>query len=158
MSTTITAAPSTHEIVLTHDFDAPRELVFKVFNDPELVSRWWGPRRLTTEVVKWDVRPGGSWRTVQRDPEGHEFGFRGVYHDVVAPEWVVRTFEFEGEPGHVSLETAVLEDHGARTRLTMTSVFQSVADRDAMVQAGMESGARESMERIEELLAELKRR
>ncbi len=145
--------PGTHELVLTRDFDAPRDLVFKIYTDPASLPRWWGPRYLTTAVDKMDVRPGGEWRFVQRTPDGREYGFHGVYHEVRGPERVVDTFEFEGMPGHVALETTTLEDlGGGRTRLTTSSVFQSVADRDAAAASGMESGASETMDRLEELL------
>jgi len=100
-----------------------------------------------------DVRPGGGWRFIQRDAAGNEFAFHGVYHEVVAPERIVGTFEFEGMPGHVALETSTLEDLGGRTRLTTISVFQTVEDRDGMAASGMELGASESMDRLEELLA-----
>jgi uncharacterized protein YndB with AHSA1/START domain len=100
-----------------------------------------------------DVRPGGRWRYVLSDPQGKEDAFHGVYHDIVAPERLVMTFEYEGVPGHVMLETGTLEEVDRKTRLTDQSVFQSVADRDGMVQSGMESGATEMMDRLEELLA-----
>lgn len=149
---TVTAAPARHDIVLTREFDAPRELVFEVYTDPRAIPNWWGPRRLTTTVDRMDVRPGGAWRFVQRDAGGNEFAFHGVYHDVVPPERLVQTFEFEGMPGQVVLETATFEDLGGRTRLTTTSVFQTVEERDGMVASGMEEGAVESMDRLEELL------
>jgi uncharacterized protein YndB with AHSA1/START domain len=100
-----------------------------------------------------EPRPGGKWRFVQRDPEGNVHAFHGVYHEIKAPERLVGTFEYEGVPGHVSLQTATYEDVGGKTKLTMHSVFQSLADRDGMVEAGMEAGARDMMDRIEELLA-----
>jgi len=141
------------EIVMTRLFDAPRELVFKTYTDPNLIPRWWGPSVLSTTVEKSEVRPGGLWRIVQRDPEGNEFAFHGVYHEIVPPERVVRTFEYEGAAGHVLLETATFEEFEGKIRLTATSVFQSVEDRDAMVRSGMEQGASESMDRLAELLA-----
>jgi uncharacterized protein YndB with AHSA1/START domain len=145
--------PGKQEVVMTRVFDAPRELVFKTCADPKLFSKWWGPRRLTTHVERMEVKPGGSWRVVQSDDAGHEFAFHGVYHDVVSPERTVQTFEFEGAPGHVLLQTATFDDVGGKTRLTMKSIYESIEDRDAMVQTGMESGATESMERLAELLA-----
>lgn len=151
--TTLIAEPGVQQIVLTRVFDAPRELVYKAMTDPTLIPNWWGPRRLSTIVEKMDVTPGGTWRFVQRDPEGQEFAFHGVYHEVQPPERLVYTFEFEGAPGHVLLETVTFEELDGKTKLTDTSVFQSVEDRDAMVQAGMESGAKESMDRLAELLA-----
>lgn len=148
------AEPGKQEIVITREFDAPRELVFKVITDPALVPQWWGPRRLTTEVDKMDVRPGGQWRFVHRDAEGNTYGFHGVYHEILAPERIIDTFEFEGLPetGHVTLETMRLETlPGGRTRMTTQSVYQSVMDRDAVLQSGMEGGMQETYDRLEEL-------
>jgi len=148
-----TIEPGKQEIVMTRTFDVPRDLVFKTMTDPNLIPQWWGPRYLTTTVDEMDVRPGGRWRYVQRDPQGNEHAFHGVYHDIAAPERLVFTFEYEGVPGHVLLDTVTLEELDGKTRLTDQSVFQSVADRDGMVQSGMESGATEMMDRLEELLA-----
>lgn len=150
---TWTIEPGKQEIIMTREFDAPRDLVFETITDPDLIPRWWGPRRETTKVDEMDVRPGGRWRYVLSDPEGHEFAFHGVYHDITAPEGMVLTFEYEGVPGHVLLETVTLEEVDGRTKLTDQSVFQSVADRDGMVQSGMETGATEMMDRLGELLA-----
>ena len=144
--------PGKQEIVGSRLFDAPRELVFKTMTDPTLIPRWWGPRRHATRVDEMEVRAGGRWRYVLRDPEGDETAFHGVYHDLTAPERLIYTFEWEGQPGHVLLETVTLEDVGGQTKMTDLLVFQSVADRDGMVENGMESGARETMDRLEELL------
>jgi uncharacterized protein YndB with AHSA1/START domain len=150
--TTFTVEPNSQEITMSRVFAAPRDLVFRVATDPAHIAQWWGPSEYTTTIDKSDVRPGGQWRYVQRDQQGNEFAFHGVYHDVVAPERVVDTFEFEGMPGHVMLETTTYETVDGGTRLTTTSVFQSQADRDGMVASGMESGARESWERLAELV------
>ena len=147
--------PGKQEIVVTRVFDAPRDLVFKACTDPNLIARWWGPRRYSTVIDKMEVRPGGTWRFVQSDGAGNEFAFHGVYHEITAPERTVQTFEYEGVPGHVLLDTATFEEHDGKTKLTQQSVFQSVADRDGMVQSGMEEGSTESMDRLAELLAEL---
>jgi uncharacterized protein YndB with AHSA1/START domain len=148
--------PGRQEIVVTRVFDAPRELVFKAFTDPRLFAQWWGPREYANRMDKFDVRPGGEWRVVQSDASGNEFAFHGVHHDVVAPERTVATFEFEGAPGHVLLQTATFEPLGDRTRLVQQAVFQSVADRDGMVASGMKRGSDDSMDRLAELLADMK--
>ena len=109
--------PGKQELTMTRIFDAPRELVFKAFTDPKLVSQWFGPRTYTTTVDKMEARPGGLWRFVQRNQNGDEFAFHGVHHDVVAPERIVATFEFEGVPGHVLLQTVNFEPLGQKTRL-----------------------------------------
>jgi uncharacterized protein YndB with AHSA1/START domain len=159
-TTTITAEPGKQEIVITREFDAPRELVFKACMDPQLIPQWWGPRYLSTEVDKMDVRPGGQWRFINRDAEGNEYAFHGVYHEILAPERVIDTFEFEGLPerGHVTLETMRLEElPGGRTRLVVQSIFQSVADRDGMLQDGAAEGVNDTYDRLAELLEKVKR-
>ncbi len=149
------AEPGKHELSLSRDFAAPRELVFKALTDPELVAQWWGLNSTTTTVDKLELKPGGLWRYVERDAEGNEYGFHGVYHDISAPERIVNTFEFEGMPGHVLLATLTLEEHGGITTMTESSVFQSVADRDSMIQSGMETGANESWDSLEALVKTL---
>ena len=150
--TKFTAEPGKQEIVITRIFDAPREKVFKASIDPKLIPQWWGPKRFTTKVDKMDVRPGGVWRFVHRDAEGNEYAFHGVYHEILPNERVVDTFEFEGMPGHVSLETMTLEEQDGRTLLTARSVFQSVEDRDGMVGSDMEEGVAETMDRLATLV------
>jgi uncharacterized protein YndB with AHSA1/START domain len=147
--------PSDTEIVMTREFDAPRELIFKAYTDPELVPKWWGLRDNVTTVDVMDVRPGGTWRYVERSPDGQEYGFHGEYREVAPPDRLVYTFEFEGMPGHVIEETVTLEEKNGRTILTATSVFTSKEDRDGMIASGMEGGAAESHNRLAELLAEL---
>jgi uncharacterized protein YndB with AHSA1/START domain len=154
VATTYTT-PSDREIGMTRDFDAPRELVYQAYTDPNHIPHWWGPRRMTTTVDTLDVRPGGAWRIVQRDPEGNEYGFRGEYREVVPPERLVYTFEFEGMPGHILVETVTFEEQGGKTTVTSTALFDSVEDRDGMLESGMESGAIESWDRLEELLERL---
>jgi uncharacterized protein YndB with AHSA1/START domain len=158
-TTHVSAEPGKQEIVITREFDAPRELVFKVCTDPELLPQWWGPRYLSTEVDRMDVRPGGQWRFINRDAEGNEYAFHGVYHEILVPQRIIDTFEFEGltETGHVTLETMKLDAlPGGRTGLTVQSVFQTVADRDGMLQSGMEEGVNDTYNRLEELLEKLK--
>jgi uncharacterized protein YndB with AHSA1/START domain len=149
----VVADPGTHQIVITRSFDAPRELVYKAFTDPDAVRRWWGMGPDETVVDQLEARAGGRWRFVQRSQDGSEHGFHGVYHEASAPERLVYTFEWEGMPGHVLLETITFEEQDGKTHMTDSSVFQSVADRDGMLQSGMESGAAESMDRLDEYLA-----
>ena len=144
--------PSDREIVMTRIFDVPRELVFKAYTDPNLIPQWWGPRNLTTTVDKMDVRPGGAWRFVQRGPDASEYAFSGMYREIVPPERLVDTFEFEGMPGHVMLETVTFEEQDGKTKLVVTSLFQTVEDREGMLKSGMEEGAAETMDRLEEYM------
>jgi uncharacterized protein YndB with AHSA1/START domain len=150
--------PSDREIEMTRTLDAPRELVFKTMLDPDLIPRWWGPRAYTTTVDKMDVRPGGAWRYVVREPDGREYGFRGEYREVVAPERIVQTFEWEPMPGHISVDTATFTERDGRTLITTRSLFASKEDRDGMVASGMEKGLRETHDRFSELLVELRDR
>src|SRR5690606_13620909 len=101
----------------------------------------WGQRRSTTIVDKLDARPGGAWRFVERDGEGNEYGFHGEFREIVPPERITWTFEFEGMPGHVVTDTITFEDQGGKTLVKTTSLFASVEDRDGMLSSGMESGA-----------------
>jgi uncharacterized protein YndB with AHSA1/START domain len=123
--------------------------------DPTLIPRWWGSNGYTTTVDKMEVRMGGIWRYVSRDADGNEFAFRGVYHQIMPPERLVYTFEWEGMPGHILLETVTFEERGGKTTVTDSSVFQSVEDRDGMIQQGMEDGANETWDRFDELLKTL---
>jgi uncharacterized protein YndB with AHSA1/START domain len=148
--------PGKQDITSTIVLDAPRELVFKAYTDAELFAKWWGPRRYKNEIDKFESRPGGSWRVVHVGADGSRHGFRGVNHDVVAPERICATFEYEGFPRHVALQTATFETLGNKTRIVAHIVFESVMDRDGMVASGMQEGADESMDRLAELLAELK--
>lgn len=150
--TRIDARPGLPFIDMTREFAAPRELVYRAHTDPELLAQWIGPRRLTTDVVRFDVRDGGTWRFVQRDADGSEYVFHGVFHGDPSPEGIVQTFEFEGAPGHVSLDALKFDELDGRTTLRVHSVFQSVEARDAMVSAGMETGVQEGYERLDELV------
>jgi len=147
--------PTEREIHIERVFDAPRDRVFATYTDPELIPEWWGPRDTTTVVDRMDVRTGGSWRFVMRDADGSETGFRGTYREVTPPERIVQTFEWEGMPGYVSVETATFEDLGDRTKVTTTSIFHTAEERDGMIESGMERGLQETYQRLDELLERL---
>jgi uncharacterized protein YndB with AHSA1/START domain len=152
-TTAVLTTPTDREIHVERVFDAPRDRVFAAFTDPKLIPEWWGPRDTTTVVDQMDVRPGGSWRFVVRNSDGSETGFRGTYREIAPPERVVQTFEWEGMPGYVPVETATFEDLGDRTKVTTTSLFHTTEERDGMLDAGMERGMNESYARLDELLA-----
>jgi len=143
------------EIRIERVFASPRDRVFAVYTDPALIPEWWGPRGTTTIVDRMEVRPGGAWRFIAQDCDGSQTAFRGEYREVSAPERIVQTFEWEGLPGHVSVETATFEDLGDRTRVVTVSVFDTTEDRDGMIDSGMENGLQETYERLDELLARL---
>ena len=145
--TKLTAAPGQLEATLTREFDAPRELVFKVLCDGAAIPKYWNE---ASHVKQFDARSGGSWSIVVSQ-NGWDTNFHGVYHDVASPERIVRTFEMT--PGKVVLETYTFEDVGGRTKMTLQNLFQSVADRDTVMQYGLEKYAGESHDRLEALLA-----
>src|SRR2546425_604292 len=148
--------PGKQEIISTTILDAPRELVFKAYTDPKLFAQWWGPRRYEIKIDKFDSRPGGSWRGGHARARRRPRRVPGVKHAAAAAERIVATFEYEGVPGHVALQTATFEPLGNKTKLVAHQVFQSVMDRDGMVASGMEQGANESLERMAELLERMK--
>jgi uncharacterized protein YndB with AHSA1/START domain len=152
------STPSEREIVMTRVFNAPRDLVFEAHSSCEHMSRWWGPRQYEVVQCELDFRPGGAWRVVHRGPDGQEYAFRGEFREIVAPERIVWTFEFEGMPGSVSTETLTLEEQDGKTTLMATAVYGTTAERDGMLESGMESGAAESYERLDEYLEVLKER
>jgi uncharacterized protein YndB with AHSA1/START domain len=151
--------PSDREIVMERVFDAPRDLVFEAHSKCEHLDKWWGPHGYSLELCEMEFRPGGKYRFLHRGPDGvDEHGFRGEYREIVPPERIVWTFEWEGMPGHVSVDTLTLEDlGGGRTKLVAHSLFDSKEDRDGMLQSGMEEGAGESWDRLAELLGTIQR-
>jgi uncharacterized protein YndB with AHSA1/START domain len=158
-TTTLTAEPGKQELFIIREFDAPRNLVFKAHTDPDLYVQWLGPHGYEMILEIFESYTGGRYRYIHKDKEGNEYGFHGVFHEI-SEELLIQTFEFEGllEKGHVTLYTMRLEKlPGDRTRITVQSVFQSVSDRDGMVQAGMERGLNEGYERLDELFKKVPR-
>ncbi|MFF3208868.1 SRPBCC family protein [Streptomyces sp. NPDC002962] len=153
LETRIEADPALPTIVITREFNASRDRVFTAYTDPDLLVRWLGPRRLTMRIDEYDARSGGAYRYVHLEDDGTEYGFRGVFHEVRPQERIVQTFAYDGFPDSVSLEKAVFEDLGGRTRVTTTSVMESVEARDAIIKSGMQDGVRQGYERLDELLA-----
>ena len=144
-------AEGDREIITERVFDAPRERVFQAYVDPELIPQWWGGAG-TTVVDKMDVRVGGDWRYVTDHPEYGQSAFRGTYREIDPPSKLEQTFEWEGMPGHICVETATFEDLGGRTKVTTRSLFHTTEERDGML-ASMEGGPDESYEQLDELLA-----
>ncbi|MBI5950556.1 MAG: SRPBCC family protein [Chloroflexi bacterium] len=157
--TTVTAEPGKQELFIVREFDAPRELVYKAHIDPRLYVQWLGPHGYEMILEAFEPVSGGKYRYIHKDKQGNEYGFHGTFHEM-SEELMIQTFEFEGLPerGHVVLDTMRLEELlGNRTRVTIQSVYQSVEDRDGMVQSGMETGVREGYERLDDILAEVKK-
>jgi uncharacterized protein YndB with AHSA1/START domain len=146
------------ESVITRTFKAPRSLVFEAMTNPKHVSRWWGPRNLTTEIVELDLRAGGKWRYLQTDENGEKFPFCGEYLSVNPVTDFSYTFIFDVEPynqGEPIVESIVLTESDGLTTVTNTSTYPSKEVLDGMVATGMEWGARESLDRLAELLESL---
>ena len=152
-TTEITAIPGQPRIDMQREFTAPRALVYRAYTEPALLVQWLGPRRFEMTVDRWDPQDGGAWRYTHRDDAGNEFVFHGAFHGTPSPDGMVQTFEFEGAPGHISLDWVEFEDRGETTVVHTHSVHQSVEARDAMIAAGMTSGVNEGYERLDELLA-----
>lgn len=151
--TTIEAPEGTQTVVITREFDATPEQVFRAHVDPELVVQWLGPDGHTNIVREWDARTGGRWSYVSSDGSG-EYGFYGSFHELRPAERIVQTFTFEGWPDGVSLEILELTDLGrGRTRLVGTSVYDSVESRDGMVASGMETGIVQGYDKLDAVLA-----
>ena len=154
-NTQITAEPGVQTIEIVREFDAPPDLVFRAHTEPDLLVQWLGPRGYTMRIDRYEARDGGTWRYVHQDAAGTEYGFHGVFHGTPSVDGIVQTFEFEGAPGHVSLERLTFEPVDGRTRIRTLSVYQSVEARDAMVESGMETGLNEGYDRLDELLRTL---
>lgn len=156
MSETKIHAPAQVPFIdVSRSFDAPRDLVFRAFTEPELLVQWLGPAKYDLVIETYDVRAGGRWRYFHRDADGAEYGFHGVFHGDPSPDGFVQTFEYEGAPGHVSLDKLVLEERDGRTTAHTHSVYQSLEARDAMVEHGMAEGMTEGFNRLDELLGRL---
>lgn len=151
----VTAEPGVPQILTSREFDAPRDLLYRAFTEPELLAQWLGPRKYTMTVEKFDLRDGGTWRYVHSDDAGNAYGFHGVFHGEPSPDGLVQTFEFEGAPGNVSMDTVTFEERDGGTTVRSNSVFQSVEARDAMYESGMADGVSQGYERLDELLAKL---
>jgi uncharacterized protein YndB with AHSA1/START domain len=156
--TKVITEPGSYEIVVVREFDASCELVFRAHVDAKLFVKWYGCQEMTTRAEHFDPRTGGSYSLLQRIGSGPEGRARGVFHEVVANTRIVQTSEFEGYPSHVVLQTTRFEAIGMnQTKVTKQLVFQSVQDRDAMVEFGVEHGTSESFQKLDEVLSNLSR-
>jgi uncharacterized protein YndB with AHSA1/START domain len=150
----VLSMPAEREIRVERIFNAPRERVWRAFTEPELVARWWG-RGNKLVIERDEVERGGHWRYVEH-AGGETHGFEGRYREVTPPERIVRTFEWDGMPGYVAVDTVVLEDLGdGRTRVINVSLFHTKEERDGMLASGMEGGLNESYAALDRLLAEM---
>lgn len=151
--TAIEVDPLVPLVRITREFEAPAAQVFRAHTDPQLLTQWLGPRRLTMTVETYDCRPGGSYRYLHTEGDD-TYAFRGCFHQVRPDELIIQTFEFEGFPDGVALERIEFQElPGGRCRLTATSLVDSFEGRDAFVASGMEAGVVEGYERLDEVLA-----
>ena len=146
--------PTDREIHVERIFNAPRERVWRAMTDPKLVAQWWG-RGNKLVIEKFELERGGHWRFVEHGPEGTH-GFEGRFREITPIERIVQTFEWDGMPGHVIVETATLEDLGdGRTKFVNDSLFHTSWERDGMLSSGMEGGMNESYAALDKLLASM---
>jgi uncharacterized protein YndB with AHSA1/START domain len=152
----LVADPGKPTIVMTRMFDAPSRLVFDAHTRREHLIRWWtGCDEMTMAVCEVDLRVGGAYRFVLRMPHGQESGFHGSYREIVPSTRLVTTLVYEPVPDSEAIVTLVLEEHDGRTKLTSTTLHPTMAARDAHVASGMETGAAQSLNRLEALLRTL---
>ncbi|HEV8246038.1 MAG TPA: SRPBCC domain-containing protein [Polyangiaceae bacterium] len=148
------STPSEREIRLERTFNASRERVWRALTDPELVAQWWG-RGNRLVIERMELRRGGHWRYVEHAAD-QAHGFEGRYREITPPERIVSTFEWDGMPGHVAVNTLTLEDLGdGRTKLVSVSLFHSIEERNGMLHSGMEQGAEQSYQALDRLLPRL---
>jgi uncharacterized protein YndB with AHSA1/START domain len=146
------STPTDREIVLTRVFDAPRDLVFDAFTQPELLKRWFGPRGWSLDVCDVDLRVGGDFRFLLRGPDGKQMGMRGAWREILAPERTIHTESFDDYPGESEVSAVFTEQEG-KTTLKATVRYATKEVRDIVLESGMERGAAESYDKLAELLA-----
>lgn len=157
MATTEIIAPAGVPFIdMSREFVAPVELLYRAYSEPELMKQWLGPRRYEMIVDEYDLRDGGRWRYIHRAEDGGEHAFHGVFHGPQTVDGMLQTFEYEGAPGHVSLDRLKFEQVGGRTVVRTHSTFESVEARDAMIDAGMAGGVNEGFDRLDELLTSMR--
>ncbi len=146
--------PTDREIRIERIFNAPREQVWRAFTEPELTAQWWGRGNKVT-IERMEVERGGHWRYVEQSVDGVD-GFEGRYREVTPPERIVQTFEWDGMPGYVAVDTVTLEDLGdGRTKVVDTSLFHTTEERDGMLNSGMDEGLSQSYAALDRLLTTL---
>jgi uncharacterized protein YndB with AHSA1/START domain len=147
------STPSEREIRIERIFNASRSRVWKAFTDPKLIPEWWG-RGNKLVIERHELQRGGHWRFVEHGPDGSTNGFGGRFREISPEERVVQTFEWDGMPGHVIVETVTLEDLGdGRTKIVNVSLFHTTEERDGMLHSGMEAGVKDSYAALDRLLA-----
>lgn len=149
----VVTTPTDNEIVMTRVFDAPRRLVFDALTRPDLLVRWYGKRDWPLVTCEVDLRVGGAWRFVSRGPDGTEMGQYGEFREIEPPDRIVRTEAFDEWDAGEAVVTTVLVERAGKTTMTTTVRYPSREVRDSVVESNMETGAGESFDRLEEMLA-----
>ena len=147
--------PADDQILIVREFDAPRELVFRAWTEPDLVRRWWHAGRGEMTVCEIDLRPGGRWRYVMVTPDGTEVAFHGEYREVVPGERIVQTEIYDPFPDAAAVNTLEFEDLDGRTRVTMLVQHRLKEHRDAHVESGMEDGLQDALDLLESVAQSL---
>jgi uncharacterized protein YndB with AHSA1/START domain len=151
----VIAEPGVPQVIVIREFEAPRELLFRAYTEPDLVARWLGPAGLELIVNQLDPQHGGRWRWTHYDADGKGYVFHGLYHGTPTPERIVQTYEFDQQPGTVYLNLITFDEADGVTTLRQNTVFFAVQDRDLYVAGGMEQGIRASMQQLDDLVTEL---
>jgi uncharacterized protein YndB with AHSA1/START domain len=146
---------SERELFITRTFNAPRELVWKMFTEPQHMMRWWGPKGFTTPVCEIDLRPGGVWLYVMRAPDGGEFSVQQIYHEIVAPERLVYGPVSADPEAPQPIHTVTFEEQNGKTKVSLHSQFPSSAERDETIRRGFVQGVNEGMDALEAYLETL---
>ena len=154
--TAVVSLPTDTQILITREFDAPRELVYKAFTTPELVKRWWNAKRGEVTIAEIDLRVGGRWRYVMVADGGFEVGFHGEYREIVPNERIVSTEVYEGYPDEEAVNTATFTEVDGRTTLTILVQHTSKEARDAHINSGMEPGMQDAMDLLEQVAVSLR--
>jgi uncharacterized protein YndB with AHSA1/START domain len=149
----VVTTPTDRSIHVERVFNAPRDRVWRAFTEPDLVAQWWG-RGNKLVIERMEVERGGHWRYVEHGPDG-EHGFEGRYREVTPQDRLAMTFEWDGMPGHVAIETITFEDLGDRTKVVNTTLFHTTEERNGMIQSGMETGMNQSFEALDRLLEKM---
>ncbi len=147
--------PTDEQILITREFDAPRELVYRAYTTPDLVERWWHANRGEVTLVEIDLRVGGTWRYVMTACGGPEVGFHGEYREIVPNERIVSTEVFEGAPDAEALSTVTFTETDGRTILTILVQHSCQEHRDAHINSGMEDGLQDALALLEQVATSL---
>ena len=152
----VVTLPADEQILITREFDAPRELVYKAYTTPELVRRWWHAKRGEMTVCEIDLRVGGEWRYVMIADGDMEVAFHGEYREIIPNERLVATEVFEGFPDAESLNTLTLTETDGRTKLEILVQHENKEHRDAHINSGMEAGLQDALDLLEEVAGSLR--